>query len=151
VTDGLRLRVTGEASRSLLFDPGQRAGAISLLGVVSLIGLEPPMVPDLFCEPSNIEAVLEHNDPDRPDGAFGYIQVQTWLGLRTIARTGSIPVRVPSDVGKRSLAHWRRIESHTPKQGLLNSWMVDWLEKCECENWLLIRDPGCRPESATPQ
>lgn len=145
LTDELRQRVAQEAIRPPSSLPGENVAAISLVGVASLIGLNPPTPPDAVFELANIEALLDWINPDRPNGVFGYIQIQAWLGLRAIARVGSHSVQVPPKVGRCFLTQWKQIEGQTPQQEALNSWMIGWLERCEREEWQLVRDEDCCP------
>ena len=71
---------------------------------------------------------------------IGTVQVQLWLGLRTMARLRRDRVGVPPEHAERVLALWRKGETETERQRAFNEWMIAWMERCEQEGWTLVPD-----------
>lgn len=76
--------------------------------------------------------------------------IQLWLGLRRMSVLRQDAVAVPPNRGNDILGQWRGAAAVTPRQHLLNEWMIDWLVQCSDSAWTLVRDPSWMPPISAP-
>ena len=113
-------------------------GTLRLLGVADLIRV--PLLQLRVRWPGARSVLSALVEPPPEMATIGTVQVQLWLGLRTMARLRKDRVVVPFEQAKRVLALWRKGATETERQQAFNEWMIAWLERCARAGWALVPD-----------
>lgn len=113
-------------------------GTLRLLGVVDLIRVLLPKIQVRWPGMHGVASALV--DPPPEMETIGTVQVQLWLGLRTMSRLRKDRVKIPPEHAEQVLALWRKGETETERQRAFNEWMIAWLERCARAGWALVPD-----------
>jgi hypothetical protein len=139
-TKALEQRVIIEIKILHALDVPDLSAALQLLGSSALLGVNAGAIRVTWPCEKRIDEVLRFSAA-RPDlAAIGYIQMQLWIGLREMARLRVDTMRVPKATGNQALALWKKAEPFTERLRTLNTWMINWLEQCKQNRWVLVRD-----------
>lgn len=136
-TSGLRSRLVSELGR-LTRSPEETSATLQLLGCCALIGLNMEAGSVQWPIEEQIQKVLECEIPLDDSEAIGHVSIQIWIGLREMASLRRDTVKLPRKVGERTLRLWRNSEGVTDRHNALNASMIESLEQCAQNGWVLI-------------
>lgn len=139
VLPGLKVRVTEGLVVKPAFPDERLAVALSLWGVAALLGeeVEPTRYDDLVAclTPARTSSIIRSRVPD--SDTLGFLQAQLWLGLRQAASADRGVIEVEAALGEDTLAKWLLTTPRTDFAAALNSSMIDWLDRCRANEWVL--------------
>ena len=148
IRSSLRYRVIRELRTNSRKEHGLWAEIISLLGAATAIGVRIGTVAADWPLPTDLSAILLLRAPSRDSTAIGHLQIQLWAGLREMVRLREDAVSVPPEYGDAVLDLWRATvnreadQPRFPYRRKLDSAMITWLECCQRNSWLLVKEEG---------
>jgi hypothetical protein len=114
--------------------------ALSLLGAFASIGGDVSEI-EFHAWPNDpgLASIVGKREARSDQRRLTLDQMQLWLGLREMARIRVIPARVRPSVGDWILALARANVSSNENMARLNRGLIEWLDNCARQSWLLTR------------
>jgi hypothetical protein len=107
---------------------------VALAGSAAILGITPTKLvalPDY--------SALSHTIADRRrnDRAFGVMQIQFWVGLRSLVTANSSYIRISPEEIQLAVDAWQNASPPTPFAAACKSSMIDWLRRCHAQDGVL--------------